>query len=218
MDSGHLLKALPHERRLALAYAPGWTKTAMLGLFALDETLAGLVRATREPMLGQLRLAWWREALARPAPQRPQGEPVLTALDAWGDRAAALHCLVDGWEALLGEAPLPQANLSVFAAARGEACAQLAHVAGEGAREADARRAGQEWALAELATRLSDPDERDRVLDLIRASDWRAIGLPRALRPLTILHGLALRARGNSPLLSRRRDILVAFRLGLTGI
>jgi phytoene synthase len=63
MDFSQLAATLPIERRLALAYAPGRARAATLGLFALDAALGNLVRAAREPLLGQMRLAWWREEL-----------------------------------------------------------------------------------------------------------------------------------------------------------
>ncbi|MBS3932029.1 MAG: hypothetical protein KGZ65_12405, partial [Sphingomonadales bacterium] len=129
-----------------------------------------------------------------------------------------LECLVDGWEALLGEAPLPQDHLTQFAAGRGESCAVLAEVLGAGESAGSARLAGSAWALAELAPRLSDPHERDCAAALIAQHPWDNIALPRALRPLKLLHGLALRSKGQTPLLDRRRDILAAFRLGLLGV
>ena len=55
-----LLDTLAPMHRLALAYAPAEARPAWAGLLALDARLAGVVRAAREPVLGQLRLAWWR--------------------------------------------------------------------------------------------------------------------------------------------------------------
>jgi phytoene synthase len=218
MEFAHLVAELPLERRLALAYAPARARPATLALFALDGALGRVVRSTRETMLGQLRLAWWREALARPIDQQPQGEPVLAALRAFGDERAGLECLVDGWEALLGDAPLPEERFAAFAAGRGEACSLLAKVLDEDKSAESARLAGSAWALAELAPRLSDPLEGDCAARLIASHNWTGVALPRSLRPLKLLHGLALRSKGERPLLDRRRDILVAFRLGLLGV
>jgi phytoene synthase len=218
MDSSQLVDALPIERRLALSYAPGPARTATLALFALDAALGNLVRSAREPLLGQMRLAWWREQLGKPAAQRAQGEPVLALLGQVPELEQGLQCLVDGWEVLLGEAPIPGTELASFAAARGEACAALA-IAVRAQGHADvARICGNEWALAELASRLSDPQEREFALELAGAANWQAVALPRSLRPLKVLHALAVRSKGHSPLLSRRTDILTAFRLGLLGI
>lgn len=218
MEFADLVADLPLERRLALAYAPTRSRPTTLALFALDGALGRVVRSTRETMLGQLRLAWWREALARPIDRQPQGEPVLEALRVFGDLRAGLECLVDGWEALLGDAPLPEDRFAAFAAGRGEACSMLSRVLDEDTSAQSAQLAGVAWALAELAPRLSNPQERDNAARLIAAHNWEQVALPRSLRPLKLLHGLALRSKGAAPLLDRRRDILAAFRLGLLGV
>lgn len=218
MDFSQLAATLPIERRLALAYAPRRARDATLGLFALDATLGNLVRAVREPLLGQMRLAWWREQLGKPAAGRAQGEPVLALLGQVPELGQALQCLVDGWEVLLGEAPIPADGLAAFAAQRGEACAALACAVGAGRHGDAARRCGDEWARAELATRLSDPHEQATALALASQASWQSIALPRSLRPLKVLHALAIRSKGHAPLLGRRRDILAAFRLGLLGV
>ena len=93
--------------RLALAYAPRTARPAWLAVLALDQRLAGIVRSAREPLLAQIKLAWWRERLAEPVARWPQGEPLLSALAAWDGQAAALVALVAGWEAVLvGNGPI----------------------------------------------------------------------------------------------------------------
>ena len=64
------------ERALALSYAVEG-RDALAALLALDDALARLLRSTREPALGQMRLAWWREALERLDTAPPPAEPVL---------------------------------------------------------------------------------------------------------------------------------------------
>lgn len=218
MDSSPLVDALPIERRLALSYAPGRARAATLGLFALDATLGNLVRSAREPLLGQMRLAWWREELAKPAAARAQGEPVLALLGQVPDFGQSLASLVDGWEELLGEAPIGQQSLAQFASARGQACAALADAVGAASHRDAARHCGDEWARAELAMRLSNPHEHASARALASQASWRPIALPRSLRPLKVLHTLAIRSKGEAPLLGRRRDMIAAIRLGLLGV
>ncbi len=67
-----LAETLPTMHRLALAYAPGRTRLAWLALLALDSRLAGVLRSASEPMLAQIRLAWWRDMLARSEADRPR--------------------------------------------------------------------------------------------------------------------------------------------------
>ncbi len=187
-DDNALLDTLPPIQRLALSYAPIASRAALLALLALDTRLAGIVRSSREPMLAQLRLAWWREHLSAGAPAAPRGEPLLVALDAWPGDRAVLEALPSGWEALTGAPPLQPAAFELLAEVRAEAFAAL--VQEDRVRPAVLRMA-RNWALADIASRLSHPAEREAALALARAQDWRRESLPRPLRPLAVLHGLA---------------------------
>ena len=77
--------------------------------------------------------------------------------------------------------------------------------------------AGHDWALADLAQGLSDPSEIAMARGILRGRDRSRADLPRDLRPLTVLHGLARRKQGASSLLNGPIDGLVAIRLGLFG-
>ncbi len=150
------------ERALILVYSPSAARGALAALLALDDALALVLRTMREPALGQMRLAWWREALERLDHAPPPGEPVLRALAAealpLGVSGRALGALVDGWDVLIEAERLDREALARFAEGRGA----LFEVAG-GALAASAgdplRAAGQGWALADLARNLDDPDE-----------------------------------------------------------
>ena len=210
MRSDGLLDSLPPWQRLALVYAPARARLPTLALLALDTRLAGIVRHSHEPSLAQLRLAWWREQLQVASAEWPRGEPLLMALKSWQGRHAALVDLVNGWEYLTGAAPLPPSDITVFAAGRGEAFAGLAEVVG--AETAPAMKLGRQWALADLAVHVAHPEERETALRLLAAAG-PAARVSRALRPLAVLHGLAVRGRdGQSP-----RTLLTAMRLGLFG-
>lgn len=174
-----------------------------------------MVRAAREPMLAQIRLAWWRERLAGDPATWPRGEPVLAALAAWGQGASGLSRLVDGWEALLGEPPLAAEAFATFGSGRAAAMAGLA--AQLGADPAAAGRAGRDWGLADLALHLGEPGERACAAALVGAGR-----LPRqtaAMRPLAVLAGLSRRAvlRGKADALDGPGALLAAIRLGFAG-
>lgn len=145
-------------RHLAFSYAPAEARDALTALFALDAALGDVLRTTREPMVGQMRLAWWRDALARLDTARPPGEPVLQALAGAvipsGVTGARLSGAVDGWEPLLGE--VNAASIEAHAHHRGclmfEAAAEIV-----GAAASDpVGHAGKGWALGDLAANLSD--------------------------------------------------------------
>ena len=214
MDESALLAMLPTAQRLALSYAPRAARLPTLALFALDMRLAGIVRATHESLLGQIRLAWWRDRLGEPSTSWPRGEPVLQALVGWGDDAARLAMLVDGWEALLGD---DSARVERLSTARSSAFAVLAERLGVGTRQAQQAAFG--WSLIDCAEKLADPELRIEAARLIGRTDWPELRLPRALRPLQVLYGLARRVRSaeHSQLLGSPGAGLAAMRIGLFG-
>lgn len=210
---------LPHLLRLALSYAPHLSRDLFASLFALDTKFAGIIRQSREPMLAQMRLAWWRETLEKPVQDRPTGDPLLATLAPWEGEEAALCGLAAGWEQLLAEPILEEKEIQAFAAARGECFAALARLTGLSAYAKTAHAAGALWALADLAQGLSDTQERTTVHAIMNRTHMPRQRLPRTLRPLTILAGLARRsiAKGEGALLVKPTDMIVAVRLGLIG-
>lgn len=206
---------LPTPQRLALTYATTRTRPAFLALFLLDTRFAAILRGKREPIAAQLRLAWWRDVLAKPADQRPIGEPAVEALAAWRD-PSGLAVLASGWEALLSEELSPDV-IAEFAGARGASFALLAEELGV-ARPKEAATAGEIWALADLAANVAPGEEKALVVEYGRTR-LPPPRLPAPLRPLAVLAGLgeaALR-RGGLPLLSGPRSTLLALRIGLSG-
>jgi phytoene synthase len=209
-----LLEELPAAHRLALAYAPRSAREATLAVLALDARLAAVLRRRGEPVLAQVRFAWWRDTLGSKKAQWPRGDEVLGLLGGWGE-PAALIALVDGWEGLLSE-DLEADVIDGFAAGRGQAFAQLAAELGAVPSAADL--CGRVWALADLAANLSGQEERQTVLAAAKALPPCG-QLPRTLRPLAVLAALGQRsiARGGAPLFEGPRAILFAVRVGILG-
>lgn len=184
------------ERALILSYAPPGRRDALAALLALDNRLAAIVRAAREPVIGMIRLTWWFEALERLDAAPPPAEPVLRAVAAKvlpaGVTGAALGAMVDGWERLLGD-ELDAAALDGFATERGgRLFAAAATVLGGDA--AEVTRLGEGWALANLAITWSDPAVAMLARDMARA---RLGGPLRVARPLRPLGALVLLARSD---------------------
>jgi 15-cis-phytoene synthase len=163
------------ETALALTYATEPGRAGLAALLALDDALGRLLRSTREPALGEIRLTWWRDRLAALDTAPPPGEPVLQALAAQvvarGVPGASLGGMTEGW-ALLLRPELSVEDLRRFGELRGgtlfTASAKL--LGAEDKVEA----AGQGWALADLSTHLSDPPAaaaaRDLALPLLDAA------------------------------------------------
>jgi 15-cis-phytoene synthase len=184
------------ETQLALSYAPADRRAALTALLALDRTLGNVVRTTSQAMVGQLRLAWWREALAALDAGRVPAEPVLVALAAHalpaGVSGTALAETIDGWEELLVNDPPDPATLGRYALARGRLF-ELAGVA-LGAAGDPLAAAGPGWALADLSRHLRDPASaaaaHAAALPLLTEATARRWS--RAGRPLGALTHLAL--------------------------
>lgn len=144
---------------LALSYVPARARAALDALFALDAALGKVLRTTREPMVGQMRLAWWREALqgldASGAPAEPVLRSLTDAILPLGITGQALSGMVDGWELLLGE--MGAASIDDHARLRGHALFAMAGAAVGAAPGDQIGAAGEGWALADLAANLSDP-------------------------------------------------------------
>ena len=217
MEFAPFLATLPTEQRLALAYSRSGQRQVLLGFFSLDARLAAIVRSASEPLLGQIQLAWWRDQLALPAPLRVRGEPLLALLEAWRGEETCLSALVDGWELLLSGAALDSAALAGHTEARARGWAALARLVAAPGAANEALRAGRNWALADLAMRLGQDEEHTIARKLADGQDWRSASLPRRLRPLAVLHGLARRQRGRAELLDGPLALGAALRLGLFG-
>lgn len=203
--------ALPPAERFALAYAPPRLRPRYEALLALDGALARLTAGAREPVLAQVKLAWWRDRIAGSG---AAGEhPVLAAVATdWSLALAPLIALIDAWEEVAVGNRDRIAVAKVLAASRSGAFAAAAEL--PAATAADAARA---WSFVTLAAREDAPHTVEALLAAARAV--QASPMPSSLRTLAILDGLARRAarRGNVALLGDRLSPLAALRLGIFG-
>lgn len=183
----------------------------------LDRRLARIVARTTEPMLGQMRLAWWREALGKPVEDRPRGDLVLDAISAeWAGREAVLATMVDGWEVLVTADQLDRDAIEAFGAQRS---AFFGALDGD-LRPAEAEMvaaAGFRWALADAAGSVSDAGERAMLIEAGLGRTAPQERMPRPLRGLAVLNALAVRAlqRGGRPMMEGRGAPLVAMRAAI---
>lgn len=173
------------DRAFALDHVPNRRRAAVAALWGLDEQLGQIVASTSQPLVGQMRLLWWREALET----RASGHPVLVAMASVFERdieAEALGLLIDGWEQLLEPLPLDDSQLAAFAEGRGgQLFALTARLCGVTA----APGAGAGWALADFGLRCSDAATSSRALAMADKilSDVNVKALPRVLRILVRL-------------------------------
>ncbi len=200
---------LPDYGRLVLSFTPSSLKPRLDPLLRLHHYLARVVNLSKDIMLIQLRLAWWRDELRKA--QNPQSaapvDPLLGRLiEGWRPHFDGPIGIIDAWEGLLGDRPWPDTVVDTLCLAYGKAFASMA-----GTKEADAAHThGRCWACAEL--RLAGYENALGQLP-------RLPKLSRNLRSLALIGGLSRRAlsRPEMALLGDRLSPLAAMRLGLFG-
>ncbi|KPP82698.1 MAG: phytoene synthase CrtB [Oceanicaulis sp. HLUCCA04] len=103
-------------RYMAALFAPPDTRARLLALYAFNAEIARIPRSVSEPVIGEMRLAWARDAAADifADPPRVRRHPVYEALAGLKDVAGApaqdaLATLIEARNADLGEGAFPDA-------------------------------------------------------------------------------------------------------------
>ena len=183
---------------LALTYVPLPNRGALAALFSIDRAMGDVVRSTKEPMLGPIRLAWWRERLEEldegvSAPAEPRLQQAANELVPRGVTGRELAALESGWLRLFDPFPWTvQTSEAIWF--RGNLLFGLgARVLG-GADER-IQGAGGLWTLVDSARHCSDPASRAMLLHQARsfARGLAGVRFPGPLRPLSMLTVVAIR-------------------------
>jgi phytoene synthase len=158
------------DRYLSVLYAAPDVRGALFALHGLDLELAAVVVGTTEPMIGQIRLAWWREAVEAldrgVVPAQPLLQLIADEVLPRGISGAELALIEARWLDMIDTADVP-----------------ASHVGGGGQ-------------LFALAARLlgGDPALGDRLGRAWVVGDTVGLpAIPAALRPLFGLVQLAVR-------------------------
>jgi hypothetical protein len=169
---------LSPPQRMAVAYARRELRMGFALLLAFDNRLKAIAARGQEPLLKQMRLAWWREQLCKPAVHRPKGEPLLAALialhseqpDSAPKLEAAIGVLIDAWDRIVDGI---DSEIGEAARLRSEAIfgSYAGWVRVSEATMVDAVELGSIWAL----------------IDFGREGAELAATLPRSLKPLNLL-------------------------------
>lgn len=77
-----LVRRADHDRYLAALLAPASKRDALMALYAFNSEIARVAEVVSEPMLGEIRLQWWREALDAIGKGQASGHEVALALEA----------------------------------------------------------------------------------------------------------------------------------------
>jgi phytoene synthase len=164
---------LSPPEKLAVAYARPDLRASWSLLLEFDHRMMAIALKGQEPLLKQMRYAWWREQMNRAAADRPKGEPLLAKFsrltDARQVEAAALT-LIDAWEAFVADDGACETAMQKYAELRADALfAQYARWVGSDV--AAAAELGRVWALASLSSSIPPP----------------TLKLSRSVKPLNLL-------------------------------
>lgn len=147
-----------YDRYLAALFAPQEARERLFALYAFNHEIAKVRETASEPMLGQIRLQWWREAIEGIYAGAPRKHAVVEALHAAVAAApparADFAALFDAREFdLAGRAPASLAALEAYGEGSSSRLLYLA-AAMLGARDEQTRAAlrplGIAWALTGL--------------------------------------------------------------------
>ena len=75
-----LVRVADKDRFLATLFAPAERRPALFALYAFNAELAAVGERVREPMAGEIRLQWWRDALSGERTGEATANPVAAAL------------------------------------------------------------------------------------------------------------------------------------------
>lgn len=165
-----------HDRYLSALFLSADRRAPAMALYAFNLEIARTREIVSEPLLGQIRLQWWRETIEGIYAGTPREHPVVEALSSTIGKhdlqRDGLERLIDAREADLDDTP-PQ-DLDALAqyaeATSGELSALVMHCLSEpgGTAVTAARNVGTAWAIVGLARavafhaqtqRLYVPDE-----------------------------------------------------------
>ena len=84
VDNDHgcmeLVRKWDHDRYLTALFAPASRRPALFALYAYNIELARCAEAVSEPLLGEIRLQWWRDAVTELQAGQPRRHYVTLAL------------------------------------------------------------------------------------------------------------------------------------------
>ena len=153
---GALARAADYDRYLSAVFAPDACRESLFALIAFNHEIARIPEAVSEPMLGRIRLQWWREVLdavhsGEPTRRHEVALPLADAIRSCNLDRTPFDALLDAREAdLEPESPADLAALERYAAATGGSLTELmvrATGAGSGPVLEAGQQVGTAWAL-----------------------------------------------------------------------
>lgn len=157
-----LVREQDHDRWLTTLFARPDDRVHLQALYAFNYEIAKTRESVSEPMVGEIRLQWWRDALAEmadggPVRRHPVAEALAAAVTARRLPADALEAVIDARRAeLYDESPKRFDDLLTYADDSGGRLTALAVriCGGEGEALPAGAQIGRAWALTGLIRAL----------------------------------------------------------------
>jgi phytoene synthase len=206
-DLDALIRRVDPDRWISSRFiADPEVRADVVALYAFDHELARAPKVASNPLIGEMRLTWWREALdeifeARPVRRHPTAEALAQAVQRRGLAREALEALIEARYRELDAQAMSEAEALAWARGTGGGAAVIAaglldpRTAAE-----DARAPGAVWALGR---RAADAPEFKAALAKEREAARAAAGRLSAAAFPAVAHASLVGRRGGSEFVRR---------------
>lgn len=157
LDLDDLLKRVDPDRWLSSRFiGDALARADVVALYAYDHELGRAPKVASNPLMGEIRLAWWREVLdevyeAKPVRQHPTAQALAAAITRRDLPREPLEAMIDARLRELDAEPMTLAEALDWAANTGGAAAQLASQILDPKANAEAAKAGgTAWSIGRL--------------------------------------------------------------------
>ena len=154
-DLDDLIRRVDPDRWLSSRFvADSAARADVIALYAYDHELARAPKVASNPLLGEIRLSWWREVLdeafdGRPARQHPTAQALAAMITRRGLVRGPLEAMIDARYRELDATPMTELEALDWARdCGGQAAAVAAEILDPGAQAEFALAAGSAWALS----------------------------------------------------------------------
>ena len=199
------LRRLDPERWLSSRFiADPSARADVLAVYAFDHELARAPKVASNPLLGEIRLTWWREVLdeaygSGPVRHHPTAQALAEAIVRRALPRGPLEAMVEARYRELDATPMTLADALIWARDTGGGAARAAAlVLDPGADMARASRAGTAWAIGRLmgTAGLEGEDARAALSEALAGGQGMSVAAFPAVAHATLARP---RARGRRP-------------------
>lgn len=159
-DLDDLIRRVDPDRWLSSRFiGDAQARADVIALYAYDHELARAPRVASNPLLGEIRLTWWREMLdeaydGRPVRHHPTAQALADVISRRDLPRAPLEAMIDARYRELDAAPMKPEEALAWARDTGGLSAEVAAmILRPGADAGPARAGGTAWVLARRAER-----------------------------------------------------------------